>query len=204
MRVAAWNLGGNGHGLRLELLMARQLGTSHLMEAREPKFRLIENRFTAILAVCTTGYLAWRDIRAVFSNIPQKSGWIMSFDFLPLPDWIVAAINLLFYAYLLWIAIWFYRRVEGSERIVVAGFFMSGFIGFLARIDAFGSQQLIAAIRSLQSGSMTVAFVAAVVILLKSPAFDKGDAKTALRLFAFVGAFLVAALLIGGVIYFFQ
>ena len=51
---------------------------------------------------------------------------------------------------------------------------------------------------------MTVAFVAAVVILLKSPAFDKGDAKTALRLIAFLGAFLVAALLIGGVVYFFQ
>lgn len=174
------------------------------MKHRKFKFRLIENRFSAVLAVCTTGFLAGRDIRAVFSNIPPKSGWIMPFDFLPLPVWSVAAINLFFYAYLLWIAIWFYRRVEGYERILVAGFFMSTLIGLLARIDAFGSQQLIAAIRSVQSGFMTVAFVAAVVILLKSPAFDKGDAKTALRLIAFLGAFLVAALLIGGVVYFFQ
>ena len=172
------------------------------MEGREHKFQLIGNRFSAVLAVCIIGYLAWRDIRAVSSNIPPKRGWIMSFDFLPLPAWSVAAINVLFYFYLLWVAIWFYRRVEGSERIIVAGFFMSGLIGLLARIDALGSQQIIAAIRSLQSGCMTVAFVAAVVILLKSPVFDKADAKTARRLFAFVGTFLVVALLIGGLIYF--
>jgi hypothetical protein len=121
---------------------------------------------------------------------------------LPLPAWSVAAINVLFYVYLIWAAIWFYRRVEGNERIVVAGFFMSGLIGFLGRIDALGSPSSIAAIRSIQSGCMTVAFVAAIAILLKSPAFERADAKTALRFCAYIGTFAVVMLLIGGLIYF--
>jgi hypothetical protein len=59
-----------------------------------------------------------------------------------------------------------------------------------------------AAIRSLQAVCMTVAFLATILILLKSPAFGRGDAKTALRVSVFLGTFVVVALLLGALIYF--
>src|SRR6266700_4712796 len=140
------------------------------MKQREHEFRLIGNRFSAILAVCLMGFLAERDIRGVFSKNPHTSGWLMPLDFLSLPAWGVAVINLAFYIYLFWAGIWFCLRTEGNERIVVAGFFTSGLLGLLGRIGAFASPHPMAAIRSLQSDCMTVAFVAAILILLKSPA----------------------------------
>jgi hypothetical protein len=172
------------------------------MNTREHKFKLIGNRFSAILAVCLMGFLAQRDIRGVFSETPHESGWLMPLDFLRLPGWGVAVINLAFYIYLIWVGVWFYRRTEGNERLLVAGFLTSGLLGLFGRIRALASPHPMATIRSLQSVCMTVAFVAAILILLKSPAFGRGDAKTALRLSGFLGAFVVVALLLGALIYF--
>jgi hypothetical protein len=126
----------------------------------------------------------------------------MPLDFLPLPPWAVAAINLTFYIYLFWVGFWFYRRTSGKESIVVAGFFMSGLLGLLGRIEALASPRPIVAIRSIQSVCMTAAFLASLLILLKSPPLGKGDAKTALRLSLYLGTFVVIALLLGALIYF--
>jgi hypothetical protein len=143
------------------------------MDQQAHKFQLIGNRFSAVFAVCLTGFLASRDFRAVFSDSPHKAGWLIPLDSLPLPIRGVAAVNLVFYAYLFWLYFWFYRGVQGKERIVVAGFFTSGLVGLLGHIKALSSPHALAAIRVVQTVGMGVAFFAALVILLESPAFGK-------------------------------
>ena len=46
-----------------------------------------------------------------------------------LPAWAAIAANLGFYAYLLWVAVWFYRIGEGKERVLVAGWSIGIFVG---------------------------------------------------------------------------
>jgi hypothetical protein len=171
------------------------------MERREHKFQLIGNRFSAVFAVCLTGFLASRDFRAVFSPAPHDAGWLISLNFLSLPIWAVATLNVVFYVYMFWVAIWFYRGVQGKERIIVAGFFTSGLLGLLGRIKALASPHAISAIRTVEPIGIGVAFVAALVILLKSPAWQKGDAKTAVWLLLFLGAFLLFAFVVGALLY---
>jgi hypothetical protein len=175
---------------------------SRSMDQQAHKFQLIGNRFSAVFAVCLTGFLASRDFRAMFSAAPHEAGWLMPLDFLPLPIWTVAILNIAFYVYLFWVAFWFYRGVQGKERMIVAGFFTSGLLGLLGRIKAMSSPHAVSAIRAVQTVGMGVAFFAALVILLESPAFGKSDAKTAMRIFLFVGAFFVIALLLGALLYF--
>jgi hypothetical protein len=172
------------------------------MAQREYKFQLIGNRFNAVIAACLTGFLAARDLRAVFSGASHKSGWLIPLDSLPLPIWAVITLNLFFYIYMLWLGYWGYRATQGNERVVVGGFFTAALLGLLGSIKALGSPQALTAIRSVQALGMSVAFFAALLILFKSPAWQKGDAQTARRLLLFVGAFAVFVLVIGAVLYF--
>jgi len=171
------------------------------MERRERKFQLIGNRFTAIIAVCLTGYLAARDLRAVISGTPHKSGWVIPLDSLPLPIWALIIFNVFFYIYMLWLGFWGYRGTQGNERVVVGGFFTAALLGLLGPIKALGSPHAITAIRSAQAVGMSIAFFAALLMLLKSPAWQKGDAKTAVRLLLFLGAFLLFAFVVGALLY---
>jgi hypothetical protein len=117
------------------------------MAQREYKFRLIDNRFNAVIAVCLTGFLAARDLWAVFSGVLHKSGWLIPLDSLPLPIWGVITLNLFFYIYMLWLGYWGYRGTQGNERVVVGGFFTAALLGLLGPIKALGSPQAITAIR---------------------------------------------------------
>jgi hypothetical protein len=120
---------------------------------------------------------------------------------LPLPIWTVIAFNLFFYASMLWLGFWVYRGAQGNERVLVGGFFTAALLGLLGPIKALSSPHAFTAIRSIQFAGMTVAFFAALVILLKSPALQKGDAKTAVRLLLFLGAFVLIAVLVGALLY---
>ena len=171
------------------------------MGPREHKFQLIGNRITAVIAVCLTGFLAARDLRAVFSGAPHKSGWLIPLDSLPLPIWAIIIFNLLFYIYMLWLSFWVYRGTRGNERVVVGGFFTAALLGLLGSIKALGSPHTITAIRSAQAVGMSIAFFAALLILLKSSAWQTGDSKTAVRLLLFLGAFLLFAFLVGALMY---
>lgn len=172
------------------------------MAQREHKFRLIGNRFNAVIAVCLTGFLAARDLRAVFSGVTHTSGWLFPLDSLPLPIWGVITLNVVFYIYMLWLAYWAYRATQGNERVVVGGFFTAALLSLLGRLKALGSPQIITTIRLVQALGMSVAFFAALLILVESPAWQKDDAQTAGRLLFFVGAFVVIVFVIGAVMYF--
>jgi hypothetical protein len=172
------------------------------MARREHKFQLISNRFSAIVAVCFTGFLAERDLRAVFLTAPRKSDWLIPLGSLWLPIWTVIALNLFFYIYFVWLGYWAYRGTQSNERVVVGGFFTATLLGLLGRIRVLSSPPAISAIRSVQALGISIAFFATVLILLRSPAWQKGDAQTAGRLFLFVGAFVVFVFVVGAVLYF--
>jgi hypothetical protein len=172
------------------------------MEPRGHKFQLIGNRFSAIIAVCLTGFFAATDLRVLLSGAPHKSGWLISLNSLPLPIWAVITFNLFFYLYMLWLAVWSVRGTQGNERVVVTGFFASALLGLSRPIKALASPYAITAIRSVQAVGMSVAFFAALLILLKSSGWQKGDAQTAGRLLLFVGALVVFGFVIGAVMYF--
>ena len=171
------------------------------MERREHKFQLIGNRFTAIAAVCLTGFLAAWDGWAVFSGAPHKSGWLIPSDSLPLPIWGVIILNFFFYSYMLWIAFWVYRGTQGKERVVVGGYFTAALLGLLGRIKALDSPRAVIWIRSVQSVGMSVAFFAALLILWQSPAWQTDDAKSAVRLSLFLGAFVLFTFVVGALLY---
>jgi len=171
------------------------------MERREHKFQLIGNRTTAIIAVCLTGFLAARDFRAVFSGALHKSGWLFPLDSLPLPVWAIILFNLILYVYMPWLAFCFYRGTQGNERILVSGFFGAALLGILGPIKTFGSPRAVTAIRSVQGFGMSIAFCAALLILLKSPAWQTGDAKTAVRMLLFLGVLVLFAFLVGALMY---
>ena len=172
------------------------------MERREHKLQLIGNRFSAIIAVGLTGFLATSELRAIFSGALHKSGWLIPLDSLPLPMWAVITLNFYFYISMIWLGVWSYRGTQGNERVVVAGFFTSVLPILVGPIKALASPHVITAIRSVQAVGMSVAFFASLFILLKSPAFGKGDAKTAMRFLLFLGALFVFSFVVAAVMYF--
>jgi hypothetical protein len=134
----------------------------------QPEFkpRLIHNRLGAVIALCLTGYVAALSFRNVLSHSHQKSNWLVDLHFM-LPTWAVAVVNLGFYAYLLWIAVAFYRIAQGKERVVVAGW---SSVGLLEPIQSLVSASAAAAIDHVKAIGMLVAFLAAVDIFLRMPA----------------------------------
>lgn len=136
------------------------------------KFWLIGNRLSAIIAVGVTGFLAAEEFRAIFSDPPRKFSWLFPLDSLPLPTWTAVALNVFFYLYMLWLGFWGCRKTQGKERIVVAGFCTGGLFGLAGPIRALASPRAVMAIQSIQAAGMSVAFVAALLILLRSPALE--------------------------------
>jgi hypothetical protein len=173
------------------------------MVQKERKPQLIGNRFTAIVAVCLIGFIAARDFHAAFLGAAPKSSWLIDLHFLPLPSWALVIVNVAFFGFFLLLGLGFYRWAKGKERVVIGGWFASALLGLLvAPIAGELSPHTVAALRFVQGVSMAVAFVGALLILVKSPAFGKSDVLTVERLLLFLGAFIVILLAIGALIYF--
>ncbi len=140
----------------------------------QPEFkpRLIHTRRGAVIALCLTGYVAALSFRNVLWHSQRQHHWLLDFDWLvlwhiSLPVWVVAGVNLAFYAYLLWLGVVFYRVAQGKERFLVAGWLTGGFFGpILNLVSASAGAEFgyVVAIGTL------VAFLAAVDIFLRMPA----------------------------------
>jgi hypothetical protein len=79
------------------------------------------------------------------------------------------AVNVGFYAYLLFLGIAFYRMAQGKERVLVAGWFVGIFLGpvqILVSVPAV-------AVDYMQAVGMMAAFLAAVYILIDVSASGK-------------------------------
>ena len=124
------------------------------MQQPENKHGLIHNRPAALVALCLTGFSTMWSFRDVVSHAQHKSPWLLDLRFM-LSPWAATAVNLAFYAYLLWLGVQFYRIAQGKERVLVAGWF----IGFLLR-PAQNEIPMPAAAAYVQAVGNAMAFVA--------------------------------------------
>ncbi|PYU49607.1 MAG: hypothetical protein DMG48_16375 [Acidobacteria bacterium] len=140
---------------------------------RQPEFkpRLIHTKRGAVFALCCTGYVATLSVRDVLWHSHRQHHWLLDFDWLvlwhiSLPAWIVAGVNLAFYAGLLWGGVLLYRIAQGKERVLVVGW---AAVIFLGLIQFLISASAATAIDYVQAMVTAVAFLAAADILLRMP-----------------------------------
>ena len=125
--------------------------------------RLIGSRFSAVIAVILTGYVAAVTFRSTFWQHPHHFRWILSLGRL-LPPWAALTANVALYASLIFLCVAFPRSLRGKERVLVAGW-VPGVL--LSPVQGLVSESLAAVIQYLKAGSIMVAFLAAVAILLE-------------------------------------
>ncbi len=148
----------------------------------ELKPRLIHTKRGAVIALFITGYAMALSFRDVLTHFQRQYHWLLDLDWLvywhiSLPAWVVAGVNLAFYAGLLWGGTLLYRIAQGKERVLVVGW---AAVIFLGLIQILVSAPAAAAIDYVQAFVMLVAFVTAVDILLRMPAsgFPRVDNQT--------------------------
>ncbi len=107
--------------------------------------------------------------RNFFSHSLHHSHWLLPLDFL-LPARASWVVNVVFYAYLFWLCVIFFRLSLGKERVLVAGWFL---LILLSPIQDLVSIPAAAAIEYAKAISISVAFVAALLLLLERSAGDK-------------------------------
>jgi len=89
---------------------------------------LIENKRVAIGVFCLTTLLILTDLRHGIATPKHGSYWLFDSRWF-LPPRVAMAVNLLFYVYLLWIGISFYRAAQGPELLIVVGWLAAIFRG---------------------------------------------------------------------------
>lgn len=169
------------------------------MEPRTNQPGLIRNRRDAAIAVCLTGFVAAQSFRAAFSRAPRNPQWLLPLDFISLPIWVVAVVNIAFYSYLVWVVAMFYRTAQREERVVVAGWF--GVI-LLIPLQHLVSTPAAATIQFVKAAGMAVAFIAGAYILVKSPVPAEGITKMAKQRLLVLLAVLVTVVVFGALLYF--
>ncbi|MGB8477163.1 MAG: hypothetical protein WCE61_24045, partial [Candidatus Acidiferrum sp.] len=84
-----------------------------------------------------------------------------------LPAWVVAGVNLAFYAALLWGGVQFYRIAQGKERVLVVAWAVLIFLSLIQFLVSASAATAIDPVGVIVAGA---AFLAAVDIFLKMPA----------------------------------
>src|SRR5260370_41700213 len=107
----------------------------------QPEFkpRLIHTKRGAVIALCFTGYGAALSVRDVLWHSQRQHRWLLDLDWLvywhiSLPAWVVAGVNLAFYAGLLWGGVLLFRIPQGKGRGLgggCRGVMLHGLIRFL-------------------------------------------------------------------------
>src|SRR5579859_1441132 len=147
----------------------------------QPEFRprLIHTRRGAVIALCVTGYLAALSVREVLWHTQRQHHWLLDLDqlvynlhrlgywHLSLPAYIVAGVNLAFYASLLWGGVLLYRIAQGKERVLVVAWTAVIFLGLIQFLVSAAAAAAIDPVRVIMAGA---AFLAAVDIFSKMPA----------------------------------
>jgi hypothetical protein len=144
------------------------------MGQSENKPRLIESTLAAIVALCLTGFVAALSFRELVRHAQYQSYWLLDLrGILPAPA--AAAVNVGLYAYLLWLAVMFYRGAQGRERVLIAGWFGANVLGWIRNLV---STPVAATLDWVKATCMLMAFLAAVRILLRTLA---GNGSSAYR-----------------------
>ena len=111
-------------------------------------------------------------VRDVLWHSQRQHHWLLDLDWhvywhIWLPAWVVAGINLAFYAGLFWGGVLLYRIAQGKERVLVVGGAAVIFFGLIQFLISASAAFAIDPLRILMAGG---AFLAAVDIFLKMPA----------------------------------
>ena len=133
------------------------------MEEQKPG--LIRSRRTALVSLILTGFIATVSVRSVFSYPAHRAHWIIQPGF-SLPPWAAWTANTVLYLFLLWLCIGLFRGALGTERILVAGWFL---VIFLSPIQNISSVSAAAGIQHVKAACIVIAFIAAFWILMRSP-----------------------------------
>ncbi len=126
--------------------------------------RLIGSRFSAAVGVVLTGYVAALTLRAAFWKPPHHFHWLLAVDTF-LPARATLAVNLAFYAWLVWLCVVFPRALHGKERVLAIGWALSL---LLSLIQGLVSASLAAFIQYVSAASIMVALFAAIAILIEA------------------------------------
>ncbi len=126
---------------------------------------LIGTRFSAAVGVVLTGYVAALTLRATFWQSPHHFHWLLAVDTF-LSARVTVAVNLIFYAWLVWLCVVFPRALHGKERVLALGWAVSL---VLSLIQGLVSASLGAFIQYVRAASIMIAFFAAVAILIEGP-----------------------------------
>src|ERR1051326_9376706 len=100
------------------------------------KPRLIHTKRGAIIALCMTAYVATFSFRNVFLQSQHKPPLLLIDLPFFLPAWVVAGVNLGFYAGLIWGSVLLYRLPHGKKRGFVNCLGGRFFFGFLKHFFA--------------------------------------------------------------------
>lgn len=139
------------------------------MEQSKDKPRIIENLCGATVALCLTGIVtALSFVDALPHLLSKPSYWLLDLRWI-FPAPVAAAVNVGFYAYLGWLGVMFYRYAQGKERILVAGWFVSLFLGLIQNLVSMSAA---ATFNWLKAACMLIALLAAFDIFLKTFAGD--------------------------------
>jgi hypothetical protein len=130
--------------------------------------RLIGSRFAAAIGVLLTGFVASQTLRAALWQSPHRFHWLLPVDTF-LPARVTLAVNVVFYAWLVWLCVVFPRALHGKERILAIGWALSL---LLSLMQGLLSASLAAFIQYVRAASIMVALFAAVAILIEGPVFD--------------------------------
>lgn len=140
----------------------------------QPEFkpRLIHTKRGAVIVLCLTGYAAALSARDVLWHSQRQHHWLLDLDWLvywhiSLPAWVVAGVNLAFYAGLLWGGALLYRIAQGKERVLVVGWAAVIFLGLTQFLISASAAVAIDPLKVIMAAA---AFLAAVDIFLKMPA----------------------------------
>lgn len=133
------------------------------MKSSEKYHGLIKSRRDALIAVCLTGFVGVQSFSSAMSNAPAQ--WFVPLDSFPMPMWSLVILNLAFYLCILWGGVVLFRLAQGTERIVVAGWFGVLAVSLVQHVLPVSS---IGAVRWVKAAGMAVAFVMAVNIFRES------------------------------------
>lgn len=122
-----------------------------------------------------TGFVAAQTLRAAFWQSPHHFHWLLPVNIF-LPGRATLAVNVAFYAWLLWLCIMFPRALHGKERVLAVGWALSL---LLSLIQGLMPVSLAALIQYVRAASMIVAFFAVVAIFIEGPISDNAMADNA-------------------------
>ena len=122
--------------------------------------RLIHSRSGAVFSVVVTGFVAYQTIKRVLHHRGLHATWIF-LSFPLLPHWGLVALNVFFYANIVWLCTALLRMGGGKERVIVAGWAASLLLGL---IQPFVPPEVAISIQYAKGLAMGAAFFMSVLI----------------------------------------